>query len=78
MTEPSDDGIELIVPAFIPDEGLGKYVEELHRRIARDLALVVGEVVTERRTPGGHRIHDVSDPEIQDGLKPFCGKDEDL
>ncbi len=31
-----------------------------------------------RRTGSGHRVHDVSDPEIQDGLKPFCGKDEDL
>lgn len=43
MTEPSDDGIELIVPAFIPVEGLDDYLGEVLRRIARDLARTAEE-----------------------------------
>lgn len=39
MTEPSDDEMLITIPAFIPVEGLGKYIEEMTRRIARDLAL---------------------------------------
>ena len=58
--------IEVPIPAGTSPERWGKIVEDLTRRI------------TVKRTAGGCRIHDVSDPEIQEGLQPFHGKDEDL